>query len=82
MRELISSLVIGSVLIGSGIALFRYRKAILRHNEQMRRPVLGASLARFMMGGDQLMFPIISALWCAAGVGLIIWTIARVASGH
>jgi hypothetical protein len=82
MGELISGLLIGSVFIAIGVAIFRFRKAITRHNELTRRPLLGASLTRFMQMGDKITFPVVSAVIVAVGVWLIVYTISRTVSGH
>jgi hypothetical protein len=78
VRELVGSLVLGTCLIVAGGLLFRFRRAIVSQNYDMRRPILGGFLSKAMSGGDRLMFPIIAALFAALGAGLIVLAVYRV----
>ncbi len=82
MRELISGLLLGALLIFGGIALFRFRKSIARHNEELRAPMLGPFITRGMAFGDRMTFPVLAVVLCLAGLALIVWTFSRAVSGH
>lgn len=75
MQQLLSGLVLGVILMGGSLAVFRHRKAIIESNVEMRRGRLGDFISTGMMGGDRIMFPVLSAAVFLAGLAVAAWSV-------
>jgi hypothetical protein len=75
MQQVLSGLLLGLVLMGGSLAVFRRRHAIIESNYQMRRGGLGQFISTGMMGGDRMMFPVLSVVLFLAGLALVGWSV-------
>ncbi len=75
MQQLLSGLVLGVILMGGSLAVFRRRKSIIESNREMRRGLLGEFISTGMMGGDRMMFPVLSAAVFLTGLALAAWSV-------
>jgi hypothetical protein len=61
--------------MGGSLAVFRRRKALIESNHEMRRGLLGDFISTGMMGGDRIMFPVLSAAVFLTGLALAAWSV-------
>jgi hypothetical protein len=81
MQHLLSGLFLGAILMGGSLFLSRHRRAIIESNYEMRRGMLGKFISTGMMGGDRIMFPVLSVVVFLAGLALVGWFVYGFAVG-
>ncbi|MGI8609633.1 MAG: hypothetical protein ACR2MY_10475 [Candidatus Dormibacteria bacterium] len=74
--------VIGIFFIVGGVAMFRFRNALIESNVRQRRKVMGRFLTEGMRGGDRIMFPVMALIFCVLGAAMIGWNVYAALTQH
>lgn len=82
MTTVLSGLLIGTTAFCAGVAVFRWRTALIRYGYGLRRQVVGEFLANRIRAADKVVLPLIAAVLCALGLLYIGYTVTQVIAGR